>query len=184
MRIISGKLRGRKLQTFKGSDVRPTADRVRESLFNILAQKPLNASVLDLYSGTGALGIEALSRGARMAVFVDNSIHALTVLRKNLDRCALLQGAQVIKWDIVKSLACLQIYPQTFDLVFMDPPYNRRLVPLTVQHLLQSRSLAPSALLVAEHEAQLSPEIDSSWLTCFDSRHYGRTGLSFFSYNP
>ena len=184
MRIISGQLRGRKLQTFKGSDVRPTADRVREALFSILGHRPVKACVLDLFSGTGALGIEALSRGANMAVFVDSHVQALTVLRKNLQRCALQHCTQVIQWDIVKNLDCLKIYPNAFDLVLMDPPYSRGLVPLSIKHLLQSRSLAPGAVLVAEHEAHTPPEIDSSMLACTDSRRYGRTGLSFFSYPP
>jgi 16S rRNA (guanine966-N2)-methyltransferase len=184
LRIIGGQLRGRKLQTFKGLDVRPTADRVREALFNILGSKPVNASVLDLFSGTGALGIEALSRGASMAVFVDSSVHALAVLRKNIEHCALKHCAQAIQWDIVKNLDCLKRYPKTFDLVLMDPPYNYGLLPLAIKHLLQSHSLSPEALLVAEHGAHTPPEITSSQLTCIDSRRYGRTGLSFISFRP
>jgi len=183
LRIISGQLRGRKLQTFKGTDVRPTADRVREALFNILGSKPVNVCVLDLFSGTGALGIEALSRGANMAVFVDSSAHALTVLRKNLDHCGLLHRTQAIQWDILKNLDCLKLYPNKFDLVLMDPPYNHGMVPLAVMHLMQSQCLAPGALLVAEHEARTPPTIDSSKFTCIDSRCYGRTGLSFLSYD-
>lgn len=184
MRIISGKLRGRKLKTFKGSDVRPTSDRVREALFNILDRRPVNASVLDLFSGTGALGIEALSRGAEMAVFVDNSVRALDVLRKNLDYCALQHCTRAIHWDISKNLKCLKTYPRTFDLVFMDPPYRHELVPLALQHLLQSQCMAPGALLAVEHEARKPPDINSIQLACIDNRRYGRTGLSFFTYSP
>ena len=184
MRIIGGRLRGRKLQTFKGSDVRPTADRVREALFNILGSKFKNANVLDLFAGTGALGIEALSRGARTAVFVDNSAHSLDVLRKNLDRCALQHCTQTIRWDIERSLACLKGYPMAFDLVFMDPPYNRGLVPTTLQHLMDSECLASEAFLAAEHEAGMKPE-PPPLFACADQRRYGRTALSFFTFlNP
>ncbi len=183
MRIISGKLRGRKLQTFKGKDLRPTSDRVRESLFNILGPKPVNASVLDLFSGTGALGIEALSRGAEKAVFLDDSASALAILRKNIDHCALKHCTRVIQWNAGRNLNCLKAFPHTFDLVFMDPPYRQGLVPLVLQHLLLSQCLAPGALIVAEHEDPPLPAIDFSRLTCIDSRRYGRTGLSFFSYH-
>ncbi len=184
MRIISGQFRGRKLQTFKGSDVRPTSDRVRESLFNIIAHKPVNVSVLDLFSGTGALGIEALSRGAEMAVFVDRSVRALALLRKNLDHCALHRRTRAIQWDIAKNLNCLQIYPNTFNLVFLDPPYNKGFIPLAMHHLLQSRCLAAGALLVAEHEAQAQPAVGAMQYTIIDNRRYGRTGLSFYAYSP
>ena len=185
MRIIGGQYRGRKLESFKGRDVRPTADRVRESLFNILAHKTRDACVLDLFSGTGALGIEALSRGARMAVFVDNSAHSINVLRKNLSRCALPGGcARVIQWNIARDLECLRPYRQSFNLVFLDPPYQRDLPAVAMQHLLHSGCLAPEAVLVVEHEARAMLEVESDRLTCTDRRRYGRTGLSFFSFLP
>ncbi len=184
MRIIGGQLRGRKLQSFKGSDVRPTADRVREALFNILGGRPAQACVLDLFSGTGALGIEALSRGAGMAVFVDRSAQALTVLRKNLDQCALSDRTRTIQWDIVKNLNCLRTYPRTFNLVFLDPPYRLDLVPVAIQHLVDSQSLAPGAMLVAEHEARTPPDPGAIALELIETRRYGRTGLSFLSYHP
>ena len=184
MRIIGGRLRGRKLQTFKGSEVRPTADRVREALFNILGRKFIGANVLDLFAGTGALGIEALSRGAQKAVFVDHSAHSLAVLRKNLDRCTLQQYCRTIRWDIAKSLKCLVEYPETFDMVFLDPPYHCGLVPTALQHLEKSGCLAPEAILAAEHEVGAAFEMESSGFTCTDTRRYGRTALSFFDYQP
>ena len=182
MRIIGGRLRGRKLQTFRGSEVRPTADRVRESLFNILGRKFIDANVLDLFAGTGALGIEALSRGARSAVFVDNSAQSLAVLCKNLDRCALRHHCRTIRWDITRNLKCLKEYPETFDLVFLDPPYHCGLVPATLQRLEESGCLASEAVLAAEHEIGAKFDIESSRFTCTDNRRYGRTALSFFSY--
>jgi 16S rRNA (guanine966-N2)-methyltransferase len=183
VRIVGGRLRGRKLQTFKGSGVRPTADRVREALFNILGRKFVHATVLDLFAGTGALGIEALSRGAQSAVFVDNSAYSLAVLRKNLDHCALQHCATTIQWDIARNLACLKGYPETFELVFMDPPYHLGLVPRALQHLLESGCLSSGALLAAEHEVGTQLEIQSSRFTCTDMRRYGRTALSFFIHN-
>jgi 16S rRNA (guanine966-N2)-methyltransferase len=182
MRIIAGRLRGRKLQTFKGSDVRPTADRVREALFNILGRELADATVLDLFAGTGALGIEALSRGAKETVFVDNSARSLVVLKKNLERCALGHCSRLIQWDISRNLACLKAYPETFDMVFLDPPYNRGLVSTALRHLEASGCLAPGAVLAAEHETGMAIEIESSRFACTDNRRYGRTALSFFAF--
>jgi 16S rRNA (guanine966-N2)-methyltransferase len=182
VRIIGGRLKGRKLQALKGFDVRPTADRVREALFNILGHRHFNASVLDLFSGTGALGIESLSRGAKSAVFIDKSVQALAVLRKNLNHCGLQDCTQTIQWDIARNLKCLKSYPETFDLVFMDPPYKCKFVPATLQHLLKSGCLTTGALLIAEHEVGATLEIESARFTCTDSRRYGRTALSFYIY--
>jgi 16S rRNA (guanine966-N2)-methyltransferase len=182
VRIIGGQFKGRRLQAFKGSQVRPTADRVREAMFNILGHRPFEVSVLDLFSGTGALGIEALSRGAKTAVFIDNSAHALAVLRKNLDHCDLRDCTQTIQWDIDRNLQCLKAYPETFELVFMDPPYHQGLVPKALQHLLDSGCLLQEALVIAEHEADMKPEPPSTHFVCIDHRRYGQTALSFFTY--
>ncbi len=184
MRIISGRLRGRKLHAFHGSAVRPTGDRVRESLFNILAQKPLAAKVLDLFAGTGALGIEAISRGARTAVFVDNAPQSLALIRKNIRHCGLSPYAHVIKSDITAGLGCLQTFPMAFDLVFMDPPYGRDLVSVTMGHLLASGCLAPEATIVTEHEADHTPAMASGPYHVIDRRKYGKTGLSIYLYTP
>jgi 16S rRNA (guanine966-N2)-methyltransferase len=182
VRIIAGKLKGRRLQAFRGRQVRPTADRVREALFNILNREFIDANILDLFAGTGALGIEALSRGAKTAVFVDNNSHSLEVLRSNLDGCALQHCARTIRWDISRNLNCLEGYPRTFNLVFLDPPYRCGLVSTTLQHLEKSGCLAPEAILAAEHEVGMQPQIPSAHFACSDNRRYGRTALSFFNF--
>ena len=133
MRIISGRLKGRKLKSVRGARTRPTADRVRESLFNILGPESVrDAVVLDLFAGTGALGIEALSRGAARAVFVEKAQPAVTVLKSNLAACELTQTARVIQWDILKNLNCLKHCEKPFTLVFLDPPYDRGMVKTTL----------------------------------------------------
>lgn len=183
MRIISGQFRGRKLHAFKGKDVRPTTDKVRESVFNILAGRSVNATVLDLFSGTGALGIEALSRGAKTAVFVDTNARSLAILQKNIHLCDLGHCTRTIRWDIAKNLHCLKPYAGSFNLIFLDPPYKKGLVVLSMRHLIHSRCLANDALLVAEHEAQIQPAVDTSHYTCIDTRRYGQTGLSLYTYH-
>lgn len=184
VRIISGQLKGRKLKAVHGRTTRPTSDRVREALFNILAQTPIDAYVLDLYAGTGALGIEAISRGARNAVFVDSSTRALTVLRENIHHCGLERCTQVIQWNIVKNLNCLRTFSQKFDLVFMDPPYTQNLAATTLRHLLKSGCLVAGARIVVEHKLNSSVDPPDSSLACEDVRRYGQTQLSFITYHP
>ena len=180
MRIISGQFKGRKLSPVRGIRTRPTADRVREALFSILGPIEAHTLVLDLFAGTGALGIEALSRGARRAVFVDRDYHSLITLNKNIAHCNLQACTQVYRWDITKNLNCLKPYARQFDLVFLDPPYHQNLIPQTLARLLLLEVLNPVATLVAEHAADetiVAPE----GLICEDQRIYGQTRLSFLS---
>ncbi len=184
MRIISGQYKGRRLQSISGTAVRPTADQVREALFNILSQNVSGSSVLDLFAGTGALGIEALSRGARYAVFVDNASRPLAVLRKNLQTFGLLTQSQIIRWDISKNLNCLKPFQSQFDLVFIDPPYQKGLVPVALSNLVRIRCLAPGATIVAEHERNCDITSPDASISVADRRRYGQTGLTFFYFNP
>jgi 16S rRNA (guanine966-N2)-methyltransferase len=184
LRIISGQLKGRRLQSISGMQVRPTADHVREALFNILANNLLEASVLDLFSGTGALGIEALSRGAKKAVFIDKGSRPLSVLHKNLLTFGLLDQSQIIRWDIARNLNCLKAFHSQFDLVFMDPPYQKHLVSPTLSHLLQVHCLTPSATIIAEHERGVNIRSPNSSIVLTGQRQYGQTELTFFSHNP
>ncbi len=179
VRIVGGSLRGRKLASLTGLAIRPTADRIREALFNILGSRPVGACVLDLFSGTGALGIEALSRGARQAVFVDNAAAALKILHKNIAACKLETSCKIFRWDILKNLNVLQPFQGAFDLVFMDPPYHRNMIGPTLAHLAGSHILAPQALVIVEYEAgePLEPP-GPVWLET-DRRRYGRTEITF-----
>lgn len=180
MRVIGGKFKGRKLNQFRGMKIRPTADRVREAVFNILGPRVRNASVLDLFAGTGALGIEALSRGAGYAVFVDNHPAATEIIRRNLDTCNAMDRSRVVKWDIAKNLYCLKSLDIRFDLVLMDPPYAGRLLGRAIRHLCDSLALTKDARIVAEHSdtepiPDMAPTIDM-----IDQRRYGKTLVSIF----
>lgn len=180
MRIISGTLRGRKLSSVRGIRTRPTTDRVREALFNILGTLAPETVVLDLFAGTGALGIEALSRGAERAVFVDRDSQPLAVLRKNIHHCGLQDRARVLRWDISKNLNCLKPYAYQFNLVFLDPPYHKTLVAPALTRLLRLQVLTERAIVVAEHAADESVQPPAG-LICEDRRTYGQTSLSFFA---
>ena len=172
MRVIAGDLRGRRLLAPR-SGVRPTSDRVREALFAALG--PLEgAIVLDLFAGSGALGIEALSRGAERAVFIDRSPQSLAVLRRNLDALALTQRARVIRAEARAALGRLAREGQVFDLVLVDPPYAASDVESLLAGLVQRGLLAPGATVVVERSRR-HPLTRVAGLAPIDQRSYGDT---------
>ncbi len=179
MRIIGGQLRGKKLGPVGWAAIRRTSDRLRESVLNILTGNIQEALVLDLFAGTGALGIEALSRGARQAVFIDNSRDAIALITRNIEQCGLKNRSTIIQWDITRNLDCLHRIGQPYDLVFLDPPYGHGLVLSTLQFLQQHHFLASAARMVVEHAASetFSPLPDSFTVT--DTRKYGKSLVSF-----
>jgi 16S rRNA (guanine966-N2)-methyltransferase len=182
VRIISGHLRGRRLAAVPGLATRPTTDRTREALFNILGPSVANRQVLDLFSGTGALAIEALSRGAQSALLVDNSQKALATIRKNITNCGLAGIASVRCFDLRRRLTLFATYPNCFDLIFMDPPYGRHLVDSTLKRLHDSGALAEKALIVAEHHVDDPLTSGGKRFSLEDQRQYGKTLVSFLTY--
>ncbi len=151
MRVIGGTLKGRKLSPLRGLRIRPTSDYLRESLFNILADSPQGAVVLDLFAGTGSLGIEALSRGAASAVFVDNHPKAFKILARNVSDCLLQEQSTLLRRDISQGLFFLRAMDRTFDLIFADPPYDKGFVEKTLHFLDRSGCVARGACVVIEH---------------------------------
>ncbi len=152
MRVVGGRLKGRNLASPASRDIRPTADRLRESLFNILIHAyddPIaDARVLDLFAGTGALGIEAISRGAKFALFVDNGAEARALLRNNVEALALGGVTKVYRRDATNLGEAHPVEP--FSLVFLDPPYARKLAEKALASLRDGGWLTPRALLVVE----------------------------------
>ena len=182
IRIIGGELRGRKLVAVSGRQTRPTADRVRESIFNILGDSVLNALVLDLFAGTGAMGIEALSRGAASVLFADNDKRALTALEKNVKACSLESRAKIIKWNILKNLHIASSFQHTFNLVFIDPPYNKNLIQPTLLNLNKSQCIENGACVAIEHSPQEPIPAKDERFKISDQRRYGKTLVSFLFY--
>ncbi len=182
LRVIAGELKGRKLQVTKGLDIRPTSDRTREALFSIIgSDESFNlrgATVLDLFAGTGALGIESISRGAASALFIDSSKNSLDILKKNIKTVGAEQKTRVINWDISKNLDCLREYEKHFDLVFMDPPYEQGLITKALTNLLASGAINPSAMIVIEHSAKETPTAESP-LELIKTKKYGKSCLTF-----
>jgi 16S rRNA (guanine966-N2)-methyltransferase len=182
LRIIGGELKGRKLVTVPGMQTRPTADRVRESIFNILRDRVRDALVLDLFAGTGAMGIEALSRGAESVLFADNDKTALTALEKNIKVCSLESRAKIIKWNILKNLNIISSFPQAFNLVFIDPPYNKNAIQPTLSNLDKSQCIENGACVAIEHSPQEPISEKGQRFKISDQRRYGKTLVSFLIY--
>jgi 16S rRNA (guanine(966)-N(2))-methyltransferase RsmD len=175
MRIIAGSRKGHPIHAPKGLDTRPTGDRVREAAFNLIG--PVDgASVLDLFAGTGAMGMEALSRGAERAVFVEASRDACRAIERNLDRLR-LTGAIVLNQDALRALAGETAAGRTYDLVLVDPPYAEweRLQPRLAHYL--PAVLAEDGLLVVETGSRDEPELPLAQRT---SRRYGSARLTLF----
>lgn len=176
MRIVGGKYRSRVLTSFAGEDVRPTSDRAREALFNILYTRVVNARVLDLFAGSGAVGIECLSRGAKEVVFNDFSKDSLAVVKKNLSTLKIEdRQAQVKQGDF---LACLESMREPFDIIFIDPPYQRDYGVQALQKIAQKGLLTKDGVAVYERDRAFAGEIEG--LEQFDERKYGKAYLTFF----
>lgn len=183
VRIIAGSLRSRPLQAPPGLATRPTSDRLRETLFNVLAPRISGARFLDLYAGSGAVGLEAVSRGASHVDFVERAEPALKVLRANLARLAITAGFRIHSASV---LATLRRLPPTsgFNLVFLDPPYDAITEYATTLNLLgnaASTLLAPGALVIAEHRKQQSLDDGYGALTRNRLLNQGDAALSFYS---
>lgn len=179
MRVISGTAKGRRLSAPKGMKTRPTADRVKENLFNIIADRIKGAAVLDIFAGTGSLGIEALSRGAASAVFVDSDKAAAVVINRNLSSTGLAEKAIVMQLPAARALDGFAIRRQAFDLIFLDPPYKIDKAELGVVLEKAAACLSNQALCILEHRPDLA-DFNPDGLFSVDSRRYGDTALSMY----
>jgi len=179
MRIISGNLKGRKLADLSGNDIRPTSDRVREAVFNILGQKMRDARVLDLFAGTGALGLEALSRGAAHAVFVDGAASSCGIIQKNIDRCHMDQLTTLIHLDIMGRPFPPTLMDTPFDLIFMDPPYGKGYVETTLAKAGFMDLLAPSGIIITEQSVKEPLIKVANGLDIYRQKKYSKTFISF-----
>ncbi len=179
MRVIAGALKGRRLAPVKGR-IRPTAAKVREAIFNILGGAVADARVLDLFAGTGALGIEALSRGAREAVLVEDHPEALKVLRRNLEDLGLTAQAQVLPLPVNTALKKLAARGERFSLAFLDPPYGGGLAAGALEALAAAAVLEPQGWVVAEHSRRESLPESLGGLMRRELRRYGDTQVAFY----
>lgn len=201
MRVISGSAKGRKLASFKGSEIRPTSDRARESLFNVLQEKVAGSSFLDLFAGSGAIGIEAISRRAEHVVFVENQATSIELIKRNLERCSFLidvksalkefpgvpsllersnglnRNFEIIQKDV---FTFLKGEKREFDIIFIDPPYKTDLAEESLLYLSRKDLLKPGGVIVLEHFSKKSVEQEINGLKCFKRKKTGDTMFSFY----
>ena len=181
MRVISGTARGKKLSSLEGLTTRPTLDRVKEALFNILQFDLKGARILDLFSGSGALGIEALSRGAKEAVLCDNSHKAIQIINKNLEETRLIDKAKVVNRDYIDAIKQLHKQSQKFDIIFLDPPYKTDYVIKSINYILEYKLIAEDGIIVVETDDKNKIEgiEDNKDLEVYDTRKYGIVHVIF-----
>ena len=176
MRIIAGTLKGRRLETPSWAGLRPTSDRLRETLFNVLAPVIPGARVLDAYAGTGAIGIEAISRGAAHVTFVDCDARATALVTRNLQRCGIRDGYAIIRDDAARAVPATA--SQDFDVIVLDPPYDAADAAPVVAAL--APALAPGGVLVLEHARRHVAPPAAGALTLTRALRAGDSALAFY----
>lgn len=179
MRVITGSVKGKWLVTPKGNRVRPTSDRIKEALFSILGNKVVDSIFLDCFAGTGSIGIEALSRGAKKCYFIDDHRESLAIIRENLHITNLLNRSKIISKNSMSGIREISSYCKKMDIVFLDPPYLKELIHPTLLTIMDSNILHSSSLVIVEHSKKDALKHQDG-LYCFKQRTYGNTVLSFF----
>ena len=181
MRIISGKARGTKLYTLEGDNTRPTVDRVKESIFNIIQNEIEGAKILDLFAGSGAIGLEFLSRGAEKAVLCDNSKDAINIIKKNIEKTHMEQNVQLYNTDFENCLE--KVKNEQFDIIYLDPPYATDYIYRAIQKIIKTNILTKESLIIIEtdDEQRIENEIKNLDIEIVDKRKYGRATIIFLS---
>ncbi|MFC1511055.1 16S rRNA (guanine(966)-N(2))-methyltransferase RsmD [Candidatus Margulisiibacteriota bacterium] len=179
MRVISGTAKGKKLKVPKGK-IRPLTDRAREALFNILQSRIADSCFLDLFAGTGSVGIEALSRGATLAIFVELEKSSVRVIRENLENCDVSDRAEVYELDVVRALRILKLKEAKFDIIFIGAPYGSPNLEKALQELSDGNMLRPKGVVVAEHRKQHKLLESYGQLQAAREAKYGETVLTFY----
>lgn len=183
MRVIAGEFRGRLLDRIEGMDIRPTSDKVKESLFNILGDTVIDSVFLDLFGGTGGIGIEALSRGAKHVVFIDVNTKSIKVLKGNLDHLNIKDNVEVFNTDYSTAIGKLYKLKKQFDIIFIDPPYRLGIAKSALEEIDKNPILIQSGLIVVEHESKEDIPQRVGKLYLYRIKQYGNTSLSFYAIN-
>lgn len=179
MRIIAGEARGRKLFSPNNpQNTRPTGDRVKEAIFSMIQPYVLDAVIIDLFAGTGNLGLEALSRGAKKAYFVDNHLPSLSIVKKNIQTTGYEAFSEVIHASYEKALE--ERINESADIIFLDPPYNKGLIMKSIHHICNYEKLSKSGIIVAEHSLEEMVEEEPHDLKPIKRKKYGTTLVSVF----
>lgn len=181
MRVIAGEYRGRTLERIEGMDIRPTADKVKGSIFNILGNAVIDCSFLDLFGGTGGVGIEALSRGARHVVFIDAGIKSIKVLKDNLEHLNIKENVEVYHTDYETAIKKLSQFNKQFDIIFIDPPYRNGMAQNALVNIDRNPILTQSGIIIVEHDSKEDMPQKVGSLVKYRVKQYSNTSLSFYS---
>jgi 16S rRNA (guanine966-N2)-methyltransferase len=176
MRIISGGHKGHRISAGRKAKMRPTSEKARESIFNVLREEVAGKRILDLFAGAGSLGMEALSRGAEWVTFVDASSRSINVLKGNLEKLNLKDKSNVIRLDGLKALSRLQ---QSFEMIFADPPYLKGFIQRIVDRIASSEVLEEDGILILEHHKKETFSFPPQTLSLVKQKRYGDTVISF-----
>ena len=182
MRIISGKARGTKLYTLDGTATRPTLDRVKESLFNIIQNDIEDSTVLDLFSGSGAIGLEFLSRGSKRSVLCDNSKDAIKIIKQNVQKTHFEEIAEIYNIEFTKLIERLQ--NQKFDIIYIDPPYATDFIKISIEKIIEYKLVNENTKIIVEtdDEKRILKQIEKMDVEITDKRKYGRATIIFLKY--
>jgi 16S rRNA (guanine(966)-N(2))-methyltransferase RsmD len=181
MKIVAGKNRGNKLKSLKGLSIRPTSQKVREALFDILGISIEGTYFLDLFAGTGAIGIEALSRGAQKVIFIEKEIKCIKIIKENLKKTKNNQNSLVFKIDFLSGIKLLAKKNYLLDFIFLDPPYNMGLVNISLLEISKLPILKKNSVVIVQNYKKEKVEENINNLKLYDQRKYGESYLSFFS---
>lgn len=180
MRVISGSAKGKKLKAPAGLNTRPITDMIKEALFNVLAAKVTDAKLLDLFAGSGSVGIEALSRGAQTVVFVDNSVEALKVVKENLNNCNFTREYHVLRSDVFKALGLLKRHNSKFDLVYVDPPFTNERIFNEIMESLAATDILEIDGIVIIRTPRRKEMPNFTGLHKYRLNHYGESSLHYY----
>ena len=185
MRIITGKFKGIRLIPIKGNTIRPTSDRVKEALFSILRERIIDADFLDLCAGTGGIGLEALSRGAKSATFIERDYRCIRLITSNLEQCGLHwrhPQVRLMRLDVRKAVAILGQRKVQFDLVYFDPPYDSDIYEPCLMQNGMDKILSETGLIVVEHRRIQAMPLTMNKFAQTRQERYGDTALSFYEW--
>jgi 16S rRNA (guanine(966)-N(2))-methyltransferase RsmD len=181
MRIIAGIYKGFPLKSFPGMDIRPTPAKVREAVFDILGFKIIDSDFLDLFAGTGAIGIEALSRGAKRATFVDINPNAVNLIKANLSKIKQNDFSDVIKRDYMYSLKMLKLQQRKFDIIFFDPPYYKNISKKVLNEIEKNNILKKNTTVIVQHNTYEEVHAEHQKLSFLKEKKYGKSKITLFT---
>lgn len=180
MRVISGKYKSIKLSSLEGLTTRPTTDKVKENLFNMLYCNDL--IVLDLFAGSGSLGIEALSRGAREVTFIDGSSQAIKIIKENVNKCKIKENYYIYRNDFLRALKIFAKQNKKFDLIFLDPPYKKGLIDIALKYFIELNLLNNECQIVCEKSLEEEIKYSNNNLSILKEKIYGSINITIYEF--